>query len=360
MIKVTKDSNNELKISFPYDRELVEKIRRIEGRRWEADTKCWVVPNDSECIEALINVFSNEDIKWDKALKTSTKEKNRCISPEISAALEELEMHLTLKGYTSKTKKAYIGHIKRFLGFTNNKPTELVKEDVEKYIYYLLNHQNNSHAFANQALSAIKIYYEYILKKQRLLYDLPRPKKEKKLPNILSQNEVLSIFEAVNNIKHKSILFLTYSAGLRVGEVVRLKVNDIDRDRMLIHVRQGKGRKDRYTILSEVALEMLRKYAYTTKPKDWLFPGGNGTGFLTERSVQKVFETACRRANIIKKVTVHTLRHSFATHLLECGTDLRYIQELLGHSSSKTTEIYTHVTQANLSKIKSPLDRMMK
>ena len=183
---------------------------------------------------------------------------------------------------------------------------------------------------------------------------------EKKLPNILSHNEVMAIFNAVSNIKHKSILFLTYSAGLRVGEVVRLKVKDIDSERMLIHVRQGKGRKDRYTILSEVALDMLRKYAYEVRPKEWLFPGANNKDFLTERSVQKVIETACRKAKLNKHVTVHTLRHSFATHLLEGGTDLRYIQELLGHASSKTTEIYTHVTQANLTKIKSPLDAIMK
>jgi len=209
-------------------------------------------------------------------------------------------------------------------------------------------------------LSAIKFYYEQILKKGKVLYDLPRPKKEKKLPNILSQSEVLSILDSVDNIKHKSILFLTYSAGLRVGEVVRLKIDDIDSDRMLIHIRQGKGRKDRYTILSEVALDILREYAYIAKPKDWLFPGGKDNDFLTERSVQKIFATACKKANIKKNVSVHSLRHSFATHLLESGTDLRYIQELLGHSSSKTTEIYTHVTQANLSKIRSPLDRLMK
>ena len=140
---------------------------------------------------------------------------------------------------------------------------------------------------------------------------------------------------------------------------MRLKINDIDSQRMLIHVRQGKGRKDRYTLLSELTLNILREYVRMEKPKGWLFPGGKEGRFLTERAVQKVFYNACQEAKISKNVTVHSLRHSFATHLLEGGTDLRYIQELLGHNSSKTTEIYTHVTQASISRIKSPLDRMI-
>lgn len=154
------------------------------------------------------------------------------------------------------------------------------------------------------------------------------------------------------------MLFLIYSAGLRVGEVVRLKIQDIDSDRMLIHVIQGKGRKDRYTLLSEIALAQLRKYYSLYKPETWLFPGQDKREFLTERTVERIFEKACRLAKINKKATVHTLRHSFATHLLEGGTDLRFIQELLGHSSSKTTEIYTHVTQKNISNIQSPLDKL--
>lgn len=155
-------------------------------------------------------------------------------------------------------------------------------------------------------------------------------------------------------------MFLIYSAGLRVSEVVRLKVNDIDSKRMLIHIRQAKGRKDRYTLLSHAALKVLRKYAIIEKPKDWLFPGGNEGEFLTERSVQKIFKKACTQAKIAKEVSVHVLRHSFATHLLEGGTDLRYIQELLGHQSTKTTEIYTHVSKHQLNQIVSPLDRLFK
>ncbi|MBS4538286.1 site-specific integrase [Clostridium sp. D2Q-11] len=271
-----------------------------------------------------------------------------------------MNKQLTLKGFTYKTKRTYIGHIKRFLDYVDKKETELNKQDIEIYMYYLLNNCDCSHSYVNQAISSIKFVYKYVLKKGNVVYELPRPKKEKKLPNVLSEEEVLEILNAVSNYKHKAILYLIYSPGLRIGEVVRLKIDDIDSKRMLIHVKQGKGRKDRYTILSQVSLDMLRKYASIEKPKDWLFPGGKEGTFLTERSVQKVFKNAWKKANINKEASVHTLRHSFATHLLEGGTDLRYIQELLGHKSSKTAEIYTHVSKTNLNKIESPLDRLLK
>lgn len=176
----------------------------------------------------------------------------------------------------------------------------------------------------------------------------------------MSFEEVSKILTSISNEEHKTILFLVYLAGLRVGEVVRLKINDIDSKRMLVHIVQGKGRKDRYTLLSEIALSQLRKYYTLYKPERWLFPGQNPKEFLTERTVERVFKEACERARINKKVSVHSLRHSFVTHLLEGGTDLRFIQELLGHSSSKTTEIYTHVTQKNIANIRSQLDKLSK
>jgi len=185
---------------------------------------------------------------------------------------------------------------------------------------------------------------------------LPRPRKEKKLPIVLGREDVIRIFESVNNIKHKAILMLAYSAGLRVSEVVKLKVQDIDAKRNMIHIKGAKGRKDRYTILSKVALEELKRYWRKYKPDKWLFPGAKPDRHIATRTVEAILEAAVKEINLKKKVSVHTLRHSFATHLLESGTDLRYIQELLGHKSSKTTEIYTHVSTKDLGKIKSPLD----
>jgi len=180
--------------------------------------------------------------------------------------------------------------------------------------------------------------------------------KEKKLPVILDKDEALRIFQVLDNLKHRTMLMLVYSAGLRVGEVVKLKIEDLDSKRKLIHLHCAKGKKDRYTLLSDVALDSLRTYYKEYKPKDYLFEGAEGRKHLSERSIQQVFERAVKKAGIRKHVTVHSLRHAFATHLLESGVDLRYIQELLGHASSKTTEIYTHVSKKSLGKIVSPLD----
>jgi integrase/recombinase XerD len=185
-----------------------------------------------------------------------------------------------------------------------------------------------------------------------------RPKKEHKLPNVLGQKEVKRILQAIGNTKHRAILFLVYSSGLRVGEVVRLRIKDIDRERRTLHIRQGKGKKDRLTVLSESALEVVQHYIVQMKPETWLFPGQTPGSHLSERTVQKVFENAVRIARVEKEVSVHSLRHSFATHLLEDGIDIRYIQELLRHQSTRTTEIYTHVAVKDVRRIKSPLDRL--
>ena len=184
-------------------------------------------------------------------------------------------------------------------------------------------------------MRALKFLFGKVLKKPAPIQTLPRPKREQKLPRILSRQEVARILQAVRNPKHRAIVMLTYSAGLRLGEVVRLRVEDIDSDRKLIHVRQGKRRKDRYTVLSRFAIDALRTYVREYRPRTWLFPGVRPGRHLHDRTVQKIFDQAYKRAGIEKPVSVHTLRHSFATHLLERGTDLRYIQELLGHKSSK-------------------------
>lgn len=194
----------------------------------------------------------------------------------------------------------------------------------------------------NQAINALKFYYGTVLKK-KFAYEVKRHRKDKKLPVVLSQDEVAKILTSLDNVKHKALLMLVYSAGLRVGEVVRLKPEDIDDKRMLIHVRGAKGRKDRYTLLSESALKVSREYLNSYKPALWLFPGPDKERYISIRTAQRIFEMACNRAGVKKEVTIHSLRHSFATHLLENGIDLRYIQELLGHKSSKATEIYTHV-----------------
>lgn len=216
-----------------------------------------------------------------------------------------------------------------------------------------------SHTYVNQAISAIRFWFKDVEQRTDFPEQWTRPKKEKKLLTVLSGAEVLRLLTSITNVKHRLIMMMIYSAGLRISEAVHLKVHDIDGDRQTIRVRQAKGKKDRYTVLSQAANELLKQYISKERPHSWLFPGGTEKNQpLTTRTIQHVFEKAKQKAGILKPATVHILRHSFATHLLEAGTDLRYIQELLGHESSKTTEIYTHVSIKDIRRIQSPLDRL--
>jgi len=219
----------------------------------------------------------------------------------------------------------------------------------------LIETKNISISQQNQRINAIKFYYEKILGKEKQYYELYRPKKEQKLPKVLSKNEVMRILKESTNNKHKCILMLIYSAGLRRSELIDLKISDIDSERMVINIRDAKRKKDRISLLSQNALMLLRDYYKEYKPKSFLFEGQNG-GKYSASSIANVLRRAAKNAGIQKIVTPHMLRHSFATHLLEQGTDLRYMQELLGHNSSRTTEIYTHVSKKAIDKIRNPLD----
>jgi site-specific recombinase XerD len=268
---------------------------------------------------------------------------------------EDLKKELISRKYSYRTVKGYLHYNKDFLNLTGKTPADITDSDIKDYLFYLAEKKQFATSTINQAINALKFYYGTMLKK-KFMYEVKRPRKDKKLPVVLSKEEVAKIFSVVDNIKHKAILMLVYSSGLRVGEVIKLKPADIDSKRMLIHVRGAKGRKDRYTILSETAIDVLRKYWREYKPQKWLFEGARKDRHVSPRTVQHILEHACASANIRKDISVHTLRHSFATHLLESGVDLRYIQELLGHAHSKTTEIYTHVSTKSIEKIKSPLD----
>lgn len=227
---------------------------------------------------------------------------------------------------------------------------------IKSYILYLKENKNYSHSYISQLIGSLKFWYIKIKKLPDFEFCIVHPRKEKKLPNVLSKQEIQNIISEIQNLKHKTIIMLIYSAGLRISEAAQLKVSDINSQRGLIRVCQGKGKKDRVTLLSEKVLKALRLYYKGYKPEYWLFPGANSGKPITTRSIQNVFERARKNANISAKATVHWLRHSFATHLLESGVDLRYIQELLGHQSSKTTEIYTHVSSKEIVKIRNPLD----
>lgn len=273
---------------------------------------------------------------------------------------EVLTQELRLRNYSHKTLKAYKSCLRMFIAyFRPRHPRDLTEEDIRNYLLHLIERERLAASTVNQVFNALRFLYVELYKQPFCIGSIPRPKKEKKLPNVLSLGEVKRIVEAVHNLKHKALLMVTYAGGLRVGEVVRLRIEDIDSERNMTHVRRAKGRKERYTLLGNAALAVLREYWKKYHPREWLFEGEKPGRHLSERTAQEVFEAAVAKARIAKRVTFHSLRHSFATHLLEAGVDLRYIQELLGHSSSKTTEIYTHVSQKKMKQIQSPLDQAL-
>lgn len=285
-----------------------------------------------------------------------TVSKQQPVPPSAEIILPEEFLNAMKKKRNSRsTKKNYSHHLKLFLQFIDKPAEEATDEDIGSYI--LTCAESRSAAYQKAAISAIKYYYEQVLHRTINKNVTTWPKIEHRLPVVFSTEEVALLLKTVKNLKHKCILYITYSGGLRKSEVVNLKVSDIDFDRKQIRVRQGKGSKDRYTILSDKAAEVTRQYLNTYQPTIWLFQGQNG-GKYNSNSVHLVFRKVLRESGINKEATLHSLRHSFATHLLEQGVSLRYIQVLLGHSSPKTTQIYTQVTRMSLQNIKSPLDRL--
>ncbi|MCU6708125.1 tyrosine-type recombinase/integrase [Paenibacillus sp. J5C_2022] len=371
-IKVSKRDDQWLGVRIePFSMDTVVKIKSIAGRKWQAEEKLWLVPYKLATIAQLAELFHGDVIHVDEVLDeecyflrewvdAGKKTAERCSG---LLAKWESEHHqimnnvLVAKGYSSKTVKAYSGHVRRLLAYMleeRGNCDQIGEADIRQYTVRMLNGKK-SHAYVNQAISAIKFYCEHVLL-LRIREAYIRPKKESKLPAVFSIEEVRAIILAPSNVKHQAILALTYSSGLRVSEVVRLQLEDIDIGRKTVRVRQGKGRKDRYSILSGNALAIVQKYMRLDMPDKWLFPGSELGKHLTERSVQKMFEQALIKSGVAKKGSVHSLRHSFATHLLESGIDIRYIQQLLGHESTRTTERYTRVSTKSISRIKSPLD----
>ena len=378
-MNITKDDAG-IVVTFPYSLLLVEKIKTIPCHKWHPDKKYWSFPNSNGTLEKILEVFEGEKIYIDPSLKPQlnryviARDKvpyqshtENCHSELVSEShsshspiynFEDLRKELVSRKYSYKTVKAYLYFTRDSIDFICKSPSEINDNDIKEYPFHLAENKRFTASTLNQAINALKFYYGTMLRK-KFVYEVERPKKDKKLPVVLSKEEVAKILDSVDNIKHRTILMLVYSAGLRVGEVVKLKPGDIDGNRMLVFIKGAKGRKDRYTLLSEVTLKSLREYWKEYRPTKWLFPGPDKERHITIRTAQRIFETACERAGVKKEVTIHSLRHSFATHLLENGIDLRYIQELLGHKSSKTTEIYTHVSSKDFMRIRNPLDQML-
>ncbi len=326
-------------VAFAKDDRLIARIKQIEGSWWSHDKRLWYVPDTPE---------NRDRFKLEHEI---------VLSIEHLQAIEKFRHWLLSKRYSENTIRTYADAVQSFFKFNVNiKLEEITENDVIRYNNdYILSNQLSA-SYQNQVVNALKLFFVTVEKRVIDPALIHRPRREKKLPNILSKDEVKRIIGSPMNFKHRSMLSMIYSCGLRRQEVLNLKKTDIDSDRLLVIVRQGKGKKDRIVPLSPKILIMLREYYTIYRPVTWLFEGQKAGEQYDAGSLRSLFQTALKRSGVAKPATLHWLRHSYATHLLETGTDLRFIQELLGHTSSRTTEIYTHVSQAGIRQIKSPFD----
>lgn len=376
-------------LNCPYDAELIAAAKKA-GARWSATHKCWYTPNGPQELKAIFAAFKGvawvdmnglrkkpepARVQQTPALQKSqqqpvgTKPGPRTagsadtgrkgtpsLIPAQREALAAMQRKLEVARYSPNTIETYLNATKHFfLHFPKQLPKDISAADIEAYQHELATTRKVSNSYLNQVVNAVRYYYKDVVGDAYRVKFIERPRKERKLPSVLSEAEVAALLRAPTNLKHRCMLMLVYSAGLRMGELLRMELKHIDRDRRQVLILGGKGKKDRISLLSPKLVSVLDTYIAEYRPKQLLFEGQTG-GSYSEASVQAVFHAAKDKAGITKPATVHTLRHSFATHLLENGTDLRYIQTLLGHSSSKTTEIYTHVSTKALGKIRSPLD----
>lgn len=361
------DSTRCIALRFPYDKGLIAAAKQA-GAKWSVTKRCWYTPNSPEHLKAIFAAYKG--VAWvdmnalrkkapeapaKQVKKAGRTEQTPVLGKEQEEALIAMQRKLEIARYSSKTIKTYVNATKLFfLHFPHRAPSDLRTEDIEAY-QHMLAKADKSNSYLNQVVNAVRYYYKHVQGDAHRVKFIERPRGERKLPKVLSEQEVAAILKAPTNVKHRCILMLIYSAGLRMGELRRLELQHVDRGRKQLLILGAKGKKDRISLLSPKLLGVLDTYLAEYRPKRLLFEGQSG-GTYSEASVQAVFHAAKNKAGIIKPATVHTLRHSFATHLLENGTDLRYIQTLLGHSSSKTTEAYTHVSTNALGNIRSPLD----
>lgn len=295
---------------------------------------------------------NNEDINSRQSIVLPSNYKPYV--PKVHA-LANLAQELIIRGFSQRTIKSYLGINIRFLTYIKKSAKEVTAQDIKNYLLYL-KAKSHSNTSLNLVISALKFYYEQVLKR-KLFFNIKRPRREKYLPVVLSKTEIIKLIEATGNLKHKLLLSLMYGSGLRVSEAVKLKISHLDMDLKKVLIRAGKGEKDRLSLLSRHSINFLKDYL-PNLPKNqlYLFSGAAGQGHLSQRSAQKIFNQSLSRAKILKPAGCHSLRHSFATHLLENGVDIRVVQKLLGHQNIKTTQIYTQVADSFLSKISSPLD----
>ncbi len=358
-----------IRIDFPFDKELNEYAKSAQAK-WSYSNKCWYLENTQENLQKIFAVFKGKawvDITrlkerqelFPKTIlqKTRAAQFNMSrLNPALIERTGDFKKYLTGIRYSEKTIDNYMDMLCSFLGYYHDKPVEAITmEDVEKFNFDFIIKNEYSSSYQRQLVSVLKLFFGRLAGCKIEIEKLERPRRSYRLPTVLSETEVIRILKSIPNLKHKAIISCIYSSGLRISELLNLQLKDIDTHRMQIRIEKGKGNKDRMVGLSKMFLLILQQYVADYAPRDYVFNGENG-GRYSETSIRNILRAACTKAGVRKKVTPHTLRHSYATHMLENGVDIRYIQELLGHSRPETTMIYAHVAQKKLVNIKSPLD----
>lgn len=346
---------NQLTLRFSYHKKLVALIKSVKGTYWSKTLGSWYLKYSEENLQIILLLF--KDITKVDTSKISKKILfKRNLTQDQKDLLNNFYLFLKGKRYSKSTIQTYTFFVADFINFHTEKPLEgLTNRDVELFIEKVFIERNYSISSQRQFVSALKIFILFYPNTHINNLELERPKKSRKLPNVLSQEEVLQIIGCTQNLKHRAILALIYSCGLRISELTNLKLTDFLLERKQLMVVNGKGRKDRYVSLADSFMPLLSNYYYSYKPKNYFVEGKNGGKYSTA-SVRQFLKKSCEKAQIKKTVTPHTLRHSYATHLLENGVDIRYIQSLLGHAKPETTMIYTHVKRKDLMEIQNPLD----
>lgn len=354
-------------LQFNSDKVIHALIKELPDPKWSKDFNMVYIKNNKSNLNLIFDKFKG--VAWincnyfyqDRALNSKNETVNvdwfrkRVNKEDFRACPEEYLLKLELKKYSNSTVKNYVHSFEKFINHYKDRDLISIDDnDIKLYLQKLVK-EEKSNSFINMSINAIKFYYEMVLGMPNLFYSIERPRKEFKLPKVLSKEEIILIIKKTNNIKHKCIISLLYSSGLRRNELLNLKLNDIDSKRMVIRVNQAKGNKDRFTVLNKSVLDDLRKYFKIFKPKAYLFENPVTGNKYSSSSVLQIVVKSGKKAGIKERITPHMLRHSFATHLLEDGTDIRYIQLLLGHNSTKTTEIYTHVATNSFKQIKDLL-----
>ncbi|WP_298498020.1 site-specific tyrosine recombinase/integron integrase [uncultured Algibacter sp.] len=354
---------HQITINFAYNSVLINILRDVPKAKWSKSLKTWYIKNNSENLKLIFKLFKGEanlnaDAIFNKSMPTKQfpKRRIRDLTPENKTLLNGFYAYLKGKRYSESTVNTYSQLVADFIEFFNSVPTKsLNNRHVEQFTETIYIKRDYSISTQRQFISALKLFTNYHPDTLINNLKLERPKKSKKLPSVLSQEEIINILRLTKNLKHKAIIALLYSCGLRISELIDLELHSIDIERKQIFIRDSKGRKDRMVTLADSLIPLITNYYVSYKPKKYFVEGQIEKKYSAE-SVRQFLKRSCKVANISKTVTPHTLRHSYATHLLENGVDIRYIQSLLGHSRPETTMIYTHVSRKDLMNISNPLD----